>query len=70
VGPACPCCGAIYEWTEGEIDEDVMFPKIYFCQKCRHMFVLSAEEITKIQVQCKPALEHLEPKWDDGLHDE
>jgi hypothetical protein len=57
MGPTCPHCGAIYEWTCGELEEHVTAPKVYFCQECRGLFVLSSEEIEDLQARFRPALE-------------
>jgi hypothetical protein len=57
MGPTCPHCGAIYEWTCGELEEHVTAPKVYFCQECRGLFVLSSEEIEELQERFRPALE-------------
>jgi hypothetical protein len=72
VGPKCPLCGAIYEWTEAEVIEDVMSPKVYFCPvaECRHMWVLAPDEIKEIQQACGGMLDRPTPRWDDGLYDD
>ena len=72
MGPKCPVCGAIYEWTEGEITEEVHCPKVYFCPnaECRAMFVLSADEIKAVQASCGGWLNSTAPRWDEGLNDE
>lgn len=71
MGPRCPKCGAVYEWTEGEITEEVMSPKVYFCTdiNCRHMWVLDADQIKDIQKSCGGYLESTAPRWDDGLNE-
>lgn len=60
MGPECPHCHAIYEWTCTEISEQVHSPRIYFCQDCRGMFILDPEEIAAIQERCRPTLEEWE----------
>lgn len=57
MGPQCPHCGAIYEWTCGELEEQVTSPKVYFCQECREMFILGPDEIVALQDRFRPALE-------------
>lgn len=57
MGPQCPHCGAIYEWTCGELEEQVTAPKVYFCQECRELFILAPEEIAALQERFRPALE-------------
>ncbi len=57
MGPQCPHCGAIYEWTCGELEEQITAPKVYFCQECREMFILGPEEIMALQDRFRPALE-------------
>jgi hypothetical protein len=59
VGPKCPKCGTIYEWTCGELQEVAYCPKTYFCQNesCREIYVLTAEEITNLQEQLRPQLQ-------------
>lgn len=57
MGPQCPHCGAIYEWTCGELEEQVTSPKVYFCQECREMFILGPDEIGALQDRFRPALE-------------
>lgn len=64
MGPPCPHCGAIYEWTCGEIEELVTCPKIYFCGECRGMFILDAEEVTALQERYRPSM--LESESDGG----
>ena len=51
MGPECPHCKAIYEWTVGEIEEVVYCPKTYICSSCYGMFILSPEEIVEIQAR-------------------
>lgn len=57
MGPQCPHCGAVYEWTCGELEEQVTSPKVYFCQECREMFILGPDEIVALQDRFRPALE-------------
>jgi predicted nucleic acid-binding Zn-ribbon protein len=57
MGPQCPHCGAIYEWTCGELEEQVTAPKVYFCQDCRGLFILSPDEVEALQERFRPALE-------------
>jgi predicted nucleic acid-binding Zn-ribbon protein len=57
MGPQCPHCGAVYEWTCGELEEQVTAPKVYFCQDCRGLFILAPEEIEALQERFRPALE-------------
>ena len=57
MGPQCPHCGAIYEWTCGELEEQVTSPKVYFCQEGREMFILGPDEIVALQDRVRPALE-------------
>lgn len=57
MGPQCPHCSAVYEWTCGELEEQVTAPKIYFCQECRGLFILAPEEIEALQERFRPALE-------------
>jgi predicted nucleic acid-binding Zn-ribbon protein len=57
MGPQCPSCGAIYEWTCGELEEQITSPKVYFCQECREMFILGPDEIMALQDRFRPALE-------------
>ena len=57
MGPQCPHCGAIYEWTCGELEEQVTAPKVYFCQECRGLFILAPEEVEALQERFRPALE-------------
>lgn len=57
MGPQCPHCGAIYEWTCGELEEQVTAPKVYFCQECRGLFILTPEEVEALQERFRPALE-------------
>lgn len=57
MGPQCPHCGAIYEWTCGELEEQVTAPKVYFCQDCRGLFILTPEEVEALQERFRPALE-------------
>ena len=47
MGPECPHCGVTYEWTCGELEEFVTAPKIYFCERCREMFVCSPEQVAE-----------------------
>ena len=48
-GPACPKCGTIYEWSCGEIEELVVGPKLYFCERCMNLFILWPDEVYAIQ---------------------
>lgn len=57
MGPQCPHCGAVYEWTCGELEEQVTAPKVYFCQDCRGLFILTPEEVEALQERFRPALE-------------
>lgn len=57
MGPQCPHCGAVYEWTCGELEEQVTAPKVYFCQDCRGLFILTPDEIEVLQERFRPALE-------------
>lgn len=56
MGPQCPHCGAVYEWTCGELEEQVTAPRIYFCQACRGMFVLAPDEVEALQRRFRPVL--------------
>lgn len=60
MGPKCPKCGTIYEWTCGELQEVAYCPRTYFCQNesCREIYVLTVEEITALQEQLQPQLRH------------
>lgn len=60
MGPKCPHCLAIYEWTEAEIQEPVFCPKVYFCSYCFQMFILDGEEITRLQEDCRRQLGDLD----------
>lgn len=64
MGPHCPECGSLYEWTCGELEEHVHAPKIYFCSDCRAMFILPPEEVRALQEQLRPMLQ-----VQDGLAD-
>lgn len=69
MGPECPHCQVFYEWTEGEILEEVYTPKTYFCQYCHELFTLTAEQVTVVQLRYREAV--AEPiAWDEGLHDD
>lgn len=57
MGPQCPHCGAIYEWTCGELEEQVTAPKVYFCQECRELFILAPDEVGALQDRFRPVLE-------------
>lgn len=57
MGPQCPHCGAVYEWTCGELEEQVTAPKVYFCQDCRGLFILTPDEVEALQDRFRPALE-------------
>lgn len=57
MGPQCPHCEAVYEWTVGELQEVVCGPKIYFCAECRGMFILTPEEIEALQTKFRPCLD-------------
>lgn len=57
MGPQCPHCSAVYEWTCGELEEQVTAPKVYFCQECRGLFILSPDEVEALQERFRPALE-------------
>lgn len=57
MGPQCPHCGAIYEWTCGELEEQVTAPKVYFCQECRELFILAPDDVIALQERFRPALE-------------
>jgi hypothetical protein len=71
MGPSCPECQAIYEWTAGELEELVTGPKVYFCGECRALFVLSPEEATSLQERLRPPapldLDALEEVADEQL---
>lgn len=60
MGPTCPSCGVIYEWTENELREHVMSPRVFFCHGCRAMFTLSADEVTEVQMHFRVILEQME----------
>jgi hypothetical protein len=57
MGPQCPHCGAIYEWTCGELEEQITAPKVYFCQECRELFILAPDDVIALQERFRPALE-------------
>lgn len=58
MGPQCPHCSAVYEWCCGEIKEQVICPKIYFCTECRGMFVMTPEEVAEVQERLRPCLDN------------
>lgn len=70
MGPQCPHCGAVYEWTCGELEEQVTAPKVYFCQDCRGLFILTPEEIEVLQERFRPALEEADRAEPCGDPDE
>lgn len=67
MGPKCPHCYALYEWTESEITEDVYSPKVYFCQGCMQLFTLTSEEITDLQEHFRPQMIDNKSKSDEDL---
>src|SRR5690606_6923055 len=69
MGPQCPHCGAVYEWTCGELEEQVTAPKVYFCQDCRGLFILTPEEVEALQERFRPALEEANAPEDADMGD-
>lgn len=69
MGPQCPHCGAVYEWTCGELEEQVTAPKVYFCQDCRGLFILTPEEVEALQERFRPALEEANAPEEADLGD-
>lgn len=69
MGPQCPHCGAVYEWTCGELEEQVTAPKVYFCQECRGLFILAPDEVEALQDRFRPALEEATSSDDPDLGD-
>lgn len=56
MGPRCPHCKSVHEWTRGEIEEFITAPKVYFCAECHELFVVSIEELEELQSKLKPLL--------------
>lgn len=69
MGPQCPHCGAVYEWTCGELEEQVTAPKVYFCQDCRGLFILTPDEVEALQERFRPALEEANAPDEGDLGD-
>lgn len=55
MGPRCPVCGTMQEWTPYEMTEVVYAPQTYFCinMECLEMFTLSIEQVECLQAQCR-----------------
>lgn len=80
MGPECKHCGAIYEWTEGEINEQFFAPQVYFCSECYELSVFTVSELKRAQRQaneyfsqfdnCRTETEedwkNLRHNWDNG----
>lgn len=51
MGPTCPFCGALYEWTCGEFSEVYYFPRTYICAsvECLQPFTLDVEELEEVK---------------------
>ncbi len=62
MGPECPFCHKIYEWTVGELTEVVYSPRTYFCAKCYGIFTVDAETLAELQVKYAP---NVQERWED-----
>ena len=49
MGPKCPHCKQMVEWTGWEINEVVYAPKTYCCASCSKFFTVAIDVIEEIQ---------------------
>lgn len=58
MGPTCPHCQVIQEWTEAEITETVYSPRTYMCTSCYGVWTLDVDEVTAVQQHYRPQLDY------------
>jgi len=78
MGPRCPFCSLMVEFTEWEMNEIIYAPKFYCCSSCLSFFCVEIDKLEAIQIAYKeycsgegssPPIKETEEDWKKARKD-